>query len=120
MSLDYLVAVVGSRGLIEERIAAYGDILTENGSVHRTQQQCGAGVAKDASGMCDACAHLSLNSVCRALFAFSCPDRRFLIVEQETLELTPPQAELLQGQTEGGVENFLSGPCVGQWKRNTA
>lgn len=32
MALEYLVAVVGSRGLIEDRIHSHVDILTENGS----------------------------------------------------------------------------------------
>lgn len=36
----------------------------------------------------------------------------FLIVEQDTLELTVAQAQLLLGQTEGSIDAFTSGPCV--------
>lgn len=65
--MESLVAVVGSRGLIEERITGYAELLIENG---------------------------------------------FTIVEQDTMELTEAQAQLLLGQSEGQVEAFTSGPCV--------
>ena len=32
MALEYLVAVISSRGLVEDRIQSHVDILTENGS----------------------------------------------------------------------------------------
>jgi len=64
---DYLVAVIGSRGLVEERVDAHIDLLTEKG---------------------------------------------FLLLDQQTLELTQEQAESLLGQGEMGIEAYTQGPCV--------
>lgn len=59
-----------------------------------------------------------LHSICDVCFVPFSPlpllTPSFLILDQQTVELSPSQAELLLGQGEQGIESYTDGPCVGQ------